>query len=66
MLVDDMLDLPISIQGKVRSRIRVAADADAATLEAAALADPRIRELIGEKPIRKLIVVPGKLINIVI
>ena len=44
----------------------IAADADDATMEAAALADPRIGELIGDSPVRKVIVIPGKLVNIVV
>ena len=66
MLIDDTVELPISIKGKVRSRIQVPADADKATLEAAALADGRIKELIGDRTVRKVIVVPGKMVNIVI
>jgi leucyl-tRNA synthetase len=53
------------VLGKVRSRITVAADADAETLEAAALADERIKALIEGKTIRKVVVVPGKLVNVV-
>ena len=41
-----------------------AQDADAATVEAAALADERVREVLGDKTIRKVIVVPNKLVNI--
>ena len=65
MLKDDSIEVPVQVLGKVRSRITVAADADAATLEAAALADERIRELIEGKTIRKVVVVPGKLVNVV-
>ncbi|MCP4067441.1 MAG: hypothetical protein GY741_04085 [Phycisphaeraceae bacterium] len=65
MLKDDSIEVPVQVLGKVRSRITVAADADAATLEAAALADERIRELVEGKTIRKVVVVPGKLVNVV-
>ena len=64
-LTDDEIEIPIQIKGKVKSRIKVGADADAATLEAAALADQRIIELLDGAEIRKVIVVPGKLVNIV-
>ena len=50
----------------MRSRITVAAGTDAAGLEAAALADPRIAELVAGATIRKVIAVPDKMINIVI
>jgi leucyl-tRNA synthetase len=65
MLQDDSIEVPVQVLGKVRSRITVPADADAATLEAAALADERIRELVEGKTIRKVVVVPGKLVNVV-
>jgi leucyl-tRNA synthetase len=65
LLVDDEIELPVQIKGKVRSRIMVAAGADDATLEAAALADPRIQELLDGGDVRKVIVVPGRLVNII-
>lgn len=64
-LVDDEVEIPVQIKGKLRSRITVAADADQAAIEAAALADPRIVELLDGAEIRKVIVIPGKLVNIV-
>jgi leucyl-tRNA synthetase len=64
-LVDDTVEVPVQVMGKVRSRIVVAADADAAALEAAALADERIRELIEGKTVRKVVVIPGRLVNVV-
>ncbi|MFT7473382.1 MAG: leucyl-tRNA synthetase [Verrucomicrobiales bacterium] len=64
-LVDDELEIPVQIKGKLRSRITIAADADAATMQAAALADPRIAELLEGLEVRKVIVIPGKLVNIV-
>jgi leucyl-tRNA synthetase len=66
MLVDDLIEIPVSIKGKVKSRITVAADADEATLRAAALADPRIAELIEGQTLRKVIIVPGKMVNLVV
>ena len=65
LLVEDEIEIPIQIKGKVKSRITIAADADDAALEAAALADPRIVELLDGAEIRKVIVIPGKLVNIV-
>ena len=65
MLVDDEIEIPVQIKGKVRSRITVPADADQATLEAAALADPRIAELLEGTEVKKVIAIPGKLVNIV-
>ena len=65
MLVDDTVEMPIQIKGKVRSKITVPSDATEEHLQETALADPRIIELIGETPVRKVIVVPGKIINII-
>ncbi|MDL9947820.1 leucine--tRNA ligase [Gordonia sp. ABSL11-1] len=63
-LVEDSVEIPIQVKGKVRSRITVAADADEATIRAAALADPKIAALLDGEP-RKVIVVPGRMVNVV-
>ncbi|RZV43252.1 MAG: leucine--tRNA ligase, partial [Acidimicrobiales bacterium] len=65
LLVDDEVEIPVQIKGKVRSRIMVAADADEETMQAAALADPRIIELLDGADVHKVIVVPGRLVNII-
>ncbi|WP_280243784.1 leucine--tRNA ligase [Nocardia abscessus] len=65
LLVDESVEYPIQMNGKVRSRIQVPADADNATIEAAALADEKIAALLNGAAPRKLIVVPGRLVNIV-
>jgi len=62
---DDEIEVAVQILGKVRSKIVVSADADEAALEKAALADERIRELLAGKSVRKVIVVKGRLVNIV-
>ncbi len=66
LLVDDTVEVPVQVNGKVRSRVTVAADADQATMQAAAMADERIAELVGDGEPRKVVVVPGKLVNIVL
>ncbi|MET0910512.1 MAG: leucine--tRNA ligase, partial [Ilumatobacteraceae bacterium] len=66
LLVDDTVEVPVQVNGKVRGRISVAADADQTTVEAAALADDKvIIALAGAVP-KKVIVVPGRMVNIVI
>ncbi len=65
MLVDDQVEIAVQILGKVRSRVMVPADADAKALEAAALADDRIKSLLKGKTIRKVIAIPGRMVNIV-
>ncbi|UYP18996.1 leucine--tRNA ligase [Rhodococcus sp. Z13] len=64
-LVEDSVEYPIQVNGKVRSRVTVPADAAPDAIEAAALADEKIVELLGGAAPRKVIVVPGKMINIV-
>jgi leucyl-tRNA synthetase len=64
-LQDSTIEVPVQILGKLRARITVPAGADPKALEAAALAEPRIKELIEGKKIAKVIVIPGKLVNIV-
>ena len=56
----------MQVNGKLRARITVPADADAATLEAAARADEKVAALLEGKTIKKVIVVPGKLVNFVV
>ncbi|MFF5030947.1 leucine--tRNA ligase [Nocardia salmonicida] len=65
LLVADSVEYPIQVKGKVRSRIQVPADADSAAIEAAALADEKVIALLEGQAPRKIIVVPGKMVNIV-
>jgi leucyl-tRNA synthetase len=62
----DEVEVPVQINGKLRSKVTVAASVNEATLRETALADPRICELIAGKQVRKVIVVPGKLVNVVV
>ncbi len=63
---EDEVEVPVQINGKLRARLTVAAGLDKDALERAALADLRVRELIDGKAVKKVIVVPGKLVNIVV
>jgi len=65
LLIEETIEIPVQVMGKVRARIEVAHDADRKTLEETALGHDRIRELIGGKTVRKVVVVPGRLVNIV-
>ncbi len=65
LLVDDTVEYPIQVKGKVRARITVAVDAPAADIEAAALAEEKIVELLAGVPPRKVVVVPGRMVSIV-
>jgi leucyl-tRNA synthetase len=63
---EDTIEIPVQVNGKLRSKVAVAADADAKTLEAAARTDARIAELLTGKQVVKTVVVPGRLVNFVI
>jgi leucyl-tRNA synthetase len=66
LLVETEIEIPVSVNGKMRDVIKVPADADAAALEAAALASEKIKPFIEGKTIKKIIVVPKKMVNIVV
>jgi leucyl-tRNA synthetase len=63
---EEEMTVVVQINGKLRSRVQVSAEAPREVLEATALGDPHIQELTAGKAIRKVIVVPGKLVNIVV
>ncbi len=65
-LVADTVEYPVQVNGKVRGHITVAAEADAAAVEAAALADPKVIAALDGKLPKKVIVVPGRMVNIVV
>ena len=64
--VRQQLELVVQVNGKVRGKVSVAADISKADAEAAALANDNVARFIDGKPVRKVIVVPGKLVNIVV
>ncbi len=66
LLVEDTLELPVQVNGKLRDVIHVPAAATAADIEAAALAAEKVQPFIAGKTIRKVIVVPRRLVNIVV
>ena len=63
---EDELEIPVQINGKLVTVVRVAADADAKAIEAAALADEKVQSRLAGKTVVKQIVVPGKLVNLVV
>ena len=65
LLVSDTVTLPVQINGKKRTEITVPASADAATVEAAAKADENVVPHLAGLTVRKVIVVPGRIVNIV-
>jgi leucyl-tRNA synthetase len=65
-LVQDTLEIVVQINGKLRGRVTVKADASEDDVRAAALSDPQVQKWIEDKPLRKVIVVKGKLVNVVV
>jgi leucyl-tRNA synthetase len=65
-LHQDMVELVLQINGKVRGSIRVAAQADRGAIEAAAIASEAFNRQAQGQPARKVVVVPGRLVNVVV
>jgi leucyl-tRNA synthetase len=63
---EDEIEIPVQINGKLTAVVRVAADADAKTMEAAALADEKVRARTAGKNVVKVIVVRGRAVNLVV
>ncbi len=62
----DVIEVVVQVNGKLRSRVQVPADADRTAIEAAALEDEVVQRFTAGKAVRKVIVVPGKLVNVVV
>ena len=63
---EDELEIPVQVNGKLVTIIRIAVDADRAAMEAAALRDEKLQTKIAGKLVAKIIVVPGKTVNVVV
>jgi leucyl-tRNA synthetase len=66
LLVEDMLEIPVQVNGKLRDVIRIRADAPPAEIEAAARASEKVKPFLDGKTVKKVIVVPKKLVNLVV
>jgi leucyl-tRNA synthetase len=66
LLKDDEVEIPVQLNGKLRGRVVVAAGAVGSDIEQTARADPKIAKLLEGKNVRKVVVVPGKLVNFVV
>ncbi len=62
----EMMEIVVQVNGKLRSRISVAADADRELIGQLALDDKNVQRFVGDKEVRKVIVVPGRLVNVVV
>jgi leucyl-tRNA synthetase len=65
-LVLDVLEIVLQVNGKLRGRVGIPADASEELIRTTALADPHVQKWIEGKPIRKVVVVKGKLVNVVV
>jgi len=65
-LVQNEIQLVVQVNGKLRAKITVATDADNKQIEETAISDKNVQKFIADKEIQKVIVVPGRLVNIVI
>jgi leucyl-tRNA synthetase len=66
LLAATTVEYPVQVNGKVRSHVTVPADASREDVEAAALADGKVRSILGDAAPRKVIVVPGRMVNVVV
>jgi leucyl-tRNA synthetase len=66
LLVDEQVEIAVQVNTKVRARILVPTDADERALEAAARADEKVAAALAGKTVRKVVVVPGRLVNFVV
>jgi leucyl-tRNA synthetase len=64
-LARDSIELVLQVNGKLRGRVQVSVDAKTPDIEALALADENVKRFIEGKAVKKVIVVPGKLVNVV-
>jgi leucyl-tRNA synthetase len=66
LAVEEQLILVVQVNGKLRDRVLVPASSDDASIRDAALSNPKVRSYIGDRPIQSIIVVPGRLVNVVV
>ena len=65
-LQQDMIEIVVQVNGKLRGRIKVATDTDKDVVAELAMADENVQRFIAGKEVRKTIVVPGRLVNVVV
>jgi leucyl-tRNA synthetase len=66
LVQEEQIEVPVQVNGKLRSRVRLSADADEQAARSAALADTKIQQTVADRQMIKFIYVPGRMINIVI
>jgi leucyl-tRNA synthetase len=65
-LIEDEIELVVQVNGRKRGDVRVPRGADKNTIEQIVLADPAVQRHVNGQPIKKVVVVPGRLVNVVV
>jgi leucyl-tRNA synthetase len=65
-LAEDKLLIVVQVNGKVRGKITVSADMNQSRIEAEALQDEKVRNIVGDKKVQKIVYVPRRLVNVVV
>jgi len=65
-LAQTTIEMVVQVRGKLRGRIRIDTGADDDEIRAAALGEPNVQRFVADQPVRKVIIVPGRLVNIVV
>jgi leucyl-tRNA synthetase len=66
LLVESEIEIPVQVNGKFRDTIKVAVDADNATIEAAAKSAEKAQPFLAGKTIKKVIIVPKRMVNLIV
>ena len=61
-----IIELPVQVDGRLRDRISIVAQADEATIGAAALAAPKVRKATADRAVLRMVGVPGRVVNVVL
>jgi leucyl-tRNA synthetase len=66
LCVDDVIEIGVQVNGKARGRVKLAKDASEAVAKAEALKDENVAKFVGDKPLKKFLYVPGKIVNFIV
>lgn len=66
LLLRDTIEIPVQVNGRLRGLIKIDADADNSQVEAVALADETVRRYVNGQAIQRVIVVPGRMVNVIV
>jgi leucyl-tRNA synthetase len=66
LCVDDVIEIGVQVNGKARGRVKLAKDASEDVAKAEALKDENVAKFVGDKPLKKFLYVPGKIVNFIV